>query len=141
MNWEAIAGNLTQVLLAVGGWEGIQYLLNRFYFDKKKNKNEEEGGLIQNVTGQVKILLELNETLNGTIDRLDAKLNDYERRYNDVLDKLHDLKTKFSENSLKLQDVMKRAIELEVKNELLIKELDEKNVEVDRLNRLVSKNA
>lgn len=66
------------MIAGVGGWETIQFLLNKFYFDKRKNKNEENAGEIANLRGQFDIMRDLNTILNETVGRLKIQLEESE---------------------------------------------------------------
>jgi len=71
-------GVIGTLIGGVVGWEGIQYLLGKFFFDKKKDRNEENAGEIANLRGQFDIMRDLNTILNETVGRLKIQLEESE---------------------------------------------------------------
>ena len=90
---DGLGGTVGQILLGIGSWETIQFFLNKFYFEKKKNKNEDRGGEIDNNRKELDIMRDLNETLNTTVDRLQKRLEESEDRQDQLTNLIHNGRT------------------------------------------------
>ena len=85
-----LGSTIGEIIIAIGGWEAIQFFLNKFFFEKKKNKNEDKAGEIANNRQELDIMRDLNTVLNETVGRLQERLDASEKKQEELAALIHE---------------------------------------------------